>query len=493
MKSILSLTSIAAAIACIAACAAPSETAIELSIAYEDSWEVTGLTGTAGSQPLTFQAQHAIEVRVPDAWAESELTIELFALRGTEAIAKGTAVVIPVRGETVTDSMALELLACATTCVEGTTLCTSDGVARCERGVDGCFAYGAARACSAATPNCEAGECVAAPTIVRPSNRAVIGQLEDTGLVLEVPHGSTFDTTTNCVAGSILGTCSPITQPGLPGICVCRADELAILGLDVRGARALALLVRRSVVVSGELRVLPGTGEASSTAVTGNAGGSHGTRGGGASAAPSGNVVLIPLVGGRRGGGPNGGAGGGALQITAGDFIRLEHVITSPGGGAGNMPCTQAVNGGGGGSGGSILMESRTLVAAGHVYANGGSAAGGNVWPTTHPTVCGDRGADGPADAGTPAEGGTGRVGGCHDFWVRGGNGGAGSIGDGRGSTGTAGDPGTTGCGGTSVGSGGGGGGAGRIRINTTTGVCTTCTGEMSPTPSFGITVIEPQ
>ena len=330
--------------------------------------------------------------------------------------------------------------------------------------------------------------------LVLPSNRELIGLLAPTGLVLDVAAGSAFDTSADCGAASLLGTCVIAAQAGLPEICVCRSDELTIRGLAVTGARALAILALRSVTVRGAIDVRPGAGEESTAVISGSAGGSYGTQGGGTSTPVTGTPVLVPLVGGARGGGKGGGAGGGALQITADQEIRVDAAIATPGGGGTRADCTfetRHTAATGGGSGGAILLEARQVLVTVPLASNGGGGSAGGL---THNALlaCGLRGSDGSSEPAA-APGGLGSRQ-CEDRY-HGGDGGDGSLGDGNGETGglgigsQLGDP----CSATDrylTRDGGGGGGAGRIRINTATGTCG-CTVATSPTASLGFVELD--
>lgn len=164
----------------------------------------------------------------------------------------------------------------------------------------------------------------------------------------------------------------------------------------------------------------------------------HGGIGGGrtgASGATYGAPELHPLIGGSGGSEHVNARGGGAVQLVAGQRIRV-----TPGGGI-NMPGGAWVSAG---SGGAILLEAKDVIIGGTLAANGGGAgvmSGGAGQLSDTPTP-----GNGPLD----------------------GTGGAGTQIDGR--NGTVLD--------TKVGRGGGG--AGRIRINTLSGQAT-ITGVVSP------------
>jgi hypothetical protein len=337
----------------------------------------------------------------------------------------------------------------------------------------------------------------AAPTPqLVPSNDAVIGELQPTGLALTIGT-TTFDTDAQCTTTAALGTCAVVPRDGLAEICVCRADTLTIDTLHVHGSRALAILATDTVTIHTLVDVSASgatAGPGATRPPTGNdcAGGSFGSKGGAngyhqQSGDLYGTPELIPLEGGMlghpTGNGAGiviaGGGGGGAVQISAGQRIDVTGAIVA--GGGGGMPNTLSwAAGAGGGSGGAILLESRTVSIVGSIAANGGG--GGGAGGLSNAGNLDSVGTPGATSTGVPAApGGFGGDGGC----ANGAQGGDGSSGDLAGVVGIA-----TGadCGGVSPGTSGGGGGAGRIRINTTSGCA--CTGTLSPTPTFGEIVI---
>ncbi len=473
------------------ACDASVETAVEVQVEYDDAWGLTAFTGTIGDKPLALAPTHSMYLLIPDRWVGTDVPLELIGVNDGEELAKGTATLRPIRDRVVTDSMGLSLLSCENPCTWGQTTCRDGGVATCERGADSCLDWSVPIACAAETPVCAAGGCIASPGTVRPSNSDVIGELEDTGRIVDVPAGSTFDTNSDCTTGAIVGRCVPVQQDPLPEICVCRAESVTIHGLTVQGPRSLAILAWRSVTVTGDLIVRPGTGSRVGTG--GSEGASYGTRGGASMVAPVGDASLVPLAGGFAAGGANGGVGGGGLQITANDEIRIDGVIAAGGGGGTRRGCIDdtARGAGGGGSGGSILLEATAVVGTGAVVAHGGGGSSGYLRRYSSGSdyyFCGAVGGDGGTDPTLPATGGAGSS--ACSATRFGGRGGDGSTGDGDGAVGTAGQGGS--CAGSVysylASSGGGGGGAGRIRLNTASGACASCVGATSPTPTYGTT-----
>jgi len=333
---------------------------------------------------------------------------------------------------------------------------------------------------------------------VVPSNEADLGAIEAAGIDLDVADGSTFDTTGDCHAGSLLGNCELVRLQGSPDVCVCRADAARIGSLVVTGDIALALFAVGAVEVDGTILVTPGAGTGFDYAEPGNAGGSYGSSGGngggmvvvlldphsspGSVASGSvGSATLVPLSGGMNGqasaagDGPRGGLGGGALQISAGESIVVHGGITVPG--AGGLGCSSS-NKGGGGSGGGLLLEAPYVAVSpgGFLAANGGGGGGsGQV------EAC--AGEDGRTD-GTPAAGGDPV--GAEGPSLRGGTGA------------TEASPAQNGFDGGDYNNGGwqafyapsaGGGGLGRIRVNTTSACA--CQGTASPAPSEGRVQLE--
>lgn len=337
-----------------------------------------------------------------------------------------------------------------------------------------------------------------------PSNAAEFGDLMMTGLVVAPPDG-TFDTDVDCVASSALGTCEPVTRSDLPQACVCRADEITIGTLTVKGTRALVLFAKKTIVVQTLLDVSgdPGVGGPGQTFVqtgtsgtAGGFGGSFATKGAGGPAA-YGEPSLVPLLGGMKGkaGGMDGGGGGGggALQITAGERVEVLGVLNAGGGGGKSGYAAYAAAGGsGGGSGGGILIEAPTVIVSGSIVANGGGGGGGggsgNASGSTYGRDAGQVGF--PVDPLAQAYGGDGEDGsGCALYgYVYGGNGGVGATGPAAASAGSASGYDNRCLDTAFVGAGGSGGGVGRIRVNSTTG-CQCGGSKISPQASFGTLV----
>src|SRR5688572_6540420 len=179
----------------------------------------------------------------------------------------------PVCGDTTCDEKP------ADTCIDSDTLRSFEPT--CAEGV-----------CSYPSSDLECGSsgcCDDHCCAITASNADDFGALKPTGLVVAPPNG-TFDTDVDCTATSALGTCTPVARTDLPQACVCRADELTIGTLRVKGSRALVLMVWKRVTVqtlldvSGDPGVAgPGAARKYMGIVTGNggAGGSFATSGAG--------------------------------------------------------------------------------------------------------------------------------------------------------------------------------------------------------------------
>jgi len=383
---------------------------------------------------------------------------------------------------------------------DGATLTTYTGDARCEGGR--CYYVAGDTGCG------DLGCCTDHCCRMAPSNRSDLGSLEETDISKSAP--ASFDTVTDCTAGSGLGDCTLLEPAGRTKICACKLDSLTMGSMRITGEAALAILAHDSVTVSGTVDISgsgdgsgPGAEAVSEASDTwlGGRGGSFGGRGGNVSDGgyvERGVARLEPLLGGQDGqdacGDRLGGGGGGALQITAGVSVTVSGTIHAGGGGGqgGNARSDadedyDCIGGAGGGSGGAILLEAPEVTASGALAANGGGGGGGG----NNDGQSGGEGADATSGA-TAAAGGEGRDGqGCALQGVtEGGDGGRGSAGETA--TGESGDgydwkqcPEHQ----NYLGGGGGGGGAGRIRINTL-GTCR-CDGTCSPAASCGMPVGE--
>jgi hypothetical protein len=170
--------------------------------------------------------------------------------------------------------------------------------------------------------------------------------------------------------------------------------------------------------------------------------------------APYGSPEISPLLGGSAGGGgtaatlsQSGGQGGGAIQLSAGQRVRVTAAGQIDVGGSGGH-----ANGGGAGSGGALLIEAPVVTIGGILAANGGGGAifnGGSSGQPGQPAATRAIGSSATAGQGSSAT----QV-------------------DGTDGTATA---------SSANSAGGGGGGAGRIRINTTSGTATTTGAVVSP------------
>lgn len=332
--------------------------------------------------------------------------------------------------------------------------------------------------------------------VLDPSSSADLGPLVKNGL--DVSASGEIDTTLGCTSPSLLGDCQVVAPFGSPQVCVCRADNVAINTLTVKGERALAILAYETVSI-GTLTVAPGAGTGfmystpETGLLTGGRGGSYATSGGNAGAAfPYGNAAIIPLVGGMDGqdAAAAGGIGGGAVQISAGQSIFVSGGVRA-GGGGGTIVATGSggLGGSGGGSGGAILLEAPKVGLNGILAANGGGGGGG--WSSHHGAGVDGAGENGKL-AATPAAGGQGNDDhGCLlAGYTVGGDGGDGAPASDALKNGEPSDS-VDGCLGgiENLGAGGGGGGLGRIRINTLSGC--NCNATLSPAASFGTVVLK--
>ncbi|MBI4821730.1 MAG: hypothetical protein HY791_36050 [Deltaproteobacteria bacterium] len=346
---------------------------------------------------------------------------------------------------------------------------------------------------------CALGCCTDHCCAVRVSNQADFGRLPDSTGITTGANG-VFDTESDCEATSSLGECAFVSA-GTISACVCRSDELIVQDLTVVGPRALVLLASRKIEIMGTLDVAGhGTENGSgvsyifnlaASGTSGGRGGSFGTEGGGGGPAAHGSQNLVPLYGGMRGqnicaGSALGGGGGGAVQISAGQEVRISGSINASGGGGGWGRSGDSCNGGGGGgSGGGILLEAPRVELSGatKIVANGGGGGSGGGTDNS-----GNSGSDGLLGS-DPASGGPRIVEGTCPLYpdIYSGSGGNGGALVTLPEPGGSGDSETRCLSSAYTGDGGGGGSVGRIRINTVRGRqgCT-CLATLSPEPTFG-------
>ncbi|MGE0872469.1 MAG: hypothetical protein AB7P03_28195 [Kofleriaceae bacterium] len=136
-------------------------TAIELSVAYDDTWQLSDLRIASSMQATTIAPAHRVRLLVPDGWADNTVHIELWGMRAADTWAYGDVIVTPVTQEVVTTSVTLERVPCGAWCELGATMCVGDGVAICEQRDDSCNQWTDPVACGGDTPYCSLGTCLA--------------------------------------------------------------------------------------------------------------------------------------------------------------------------------------------------------------------------------------------------------------------------------------------------------------------------------------------
>ncbi len=348
------------------------------------------------------------------------------------------------------------------------------------------------------------GVCVRALWPFMPSNFAP-SQIPDGGyggaVVFDAGCDAVFDSTDS----GFTGWCGPrpvpltVAQTGGPELVVLPVQGLTLEAgsrLRVIGERPVAIAVVGDARISGQLLATstaalvgaganwPGCGTSvgeggrvdagMNVRGGGGGGGTYGTRGSDGAGVVAGlggrggvlnpsAATLKPLRGGCPGGaggaltpsnGGRGGAGGGALQLSVAGTLTIAGVISASGAG-GQGGALQFAGGGGGGSGGALLLEASTLVLVDDAALTCNGGGGGEGSGTGIP---GRAGADGSADAGTPAAGGSLGTSGGGD----GANGAARGV-DAGAAMGAVCEPPIDG-----EGCGAGGGGLGRLRIQAT-------------------------
>jgi hypothetical protein len=147
----------------LAACAAPSATAIELDVSYDESWRLTALAVRGADNASSIAPRRKIRILVPEVWTATSIKFDLRGMRGDSVRARGSVTVTPIADRTVSAPVALALVPCGAWCVAGATTCTGDGVSVCEqRDDDRCFEWSDPVPCGGAAPYCSLGTCLAA-------------------------------------------------------------------------------------------------------------------------------------------------------------------------------------------------------------------------------------------------------------------------------------------------------------------------------------------
>ncbi len=135
------------------------ETAVRLTVLYEEAWTLDDLDVAAGERSTRLSAAHEIVVLLSDDVAGEDLTIEVSGLRDGTRVAFGRVVVRPILGTEVRATVALSRLACGAWCTDGASACEGDAFVSCQRDEDGCMRWGAALACPSTAPFCSLGAC----------------------------------------------------------------------------------------------------------------------------------------------------------------------------------------------------------------------------------------------------------------------------------------------------------------------------------------------
>jgi alpha-tubulin suppressor-like RCC1 family protein len=151
----------AAALLVATACGDGNVTSVRIDLDYDTAWELTELDLRVDVKSERVAVRPELRVLLPDDWAGRSVTVEVLGLRGDDTFARGTAEMVPVRGEEVAVEIRLEPLPCGDWCTPGATRCDGDGVATCARGADGCNAWSEAEVCAGETPYCSLGACMA--------------------------------------------------------------------------------------------------------------------------------------------------------------------------------------------------------------------------------------------------------------------------------------------------------------------------------------------
>jgi hypothetical protein len=118
-------------IAALTGCTGSAETAVRLTVLYDERWSISELDVAAGGgEPVRTIAAHEVLVLIDDEWTGRELTLEVAGLRDGERTAFGRAVVTPVPGTEMSATLSLLPIACdALSAPEHGTIDGGDGLA----------------------------------------------------------------------------------------------------------------------------------------------------------------------------------------------------------------------------------------------------------------------------------------------------------------------------------------------------------------------------
>lgn len=371
-------------------------------------------------------------------------------------------------------------------CAPGATTCSNDQLVVCDPSGTATTSTSCSLGCAGTkdhcltfTPSNGLGTSFAGastqPDVIIPDNAAI-----DSGT------GFITGSTGNVAVASVI-----VTQPS-GDIRVFVAKSFSFTNAKITGTKAVAFVASGDITINGMVdasaggptggpgeQLAPAGCRGTYTPAQAGGGGGNLTAGGAgyyrdvangpenASAAGVQQPTLSSLVGGCSGGGSGtgstaGGAGGGAVQLVAGNTIRIQAAGFIDVGGGGGRPTA------GGGSGGNLIFEAPSVVIDGGVAANGG---GGGC-----PSASGEDGHPSAVFA----------KGGCYHI-------GSDSFG-GRGATAllTPG-PGNTGfMSGLTTGGFGGGGAVGQLRLRSRDGsYSTSATSVLSIAVDMGMLVIE--
>jgi hypothetical protein len=143
------------------ACTEEVGTSVRVSLVYKDSWNIASADVVASKTERSGPIAREILVLVPDDLAGTVLSLEIWGRRDGERIARGSAVALPRKGDTVGATIVLERLPCGESCEFGEVRCQGNGVQTCEPDTEDCAQWGVEEACPSDQKFCSAGVCSA--------------------------------------------------------------------------------------------------------------------------------------------------------------------------------------------------------------------------------------------------------------------------------------------------------------------------------------------
>ncbi len=145
--------------AAVPACDDDAETALRVSLSFDETWGLDELELVVDKSRDTGPVARELYVRVPDDRDGRDITLAIWGKRAGQPIAHAEVRAQVRAGATVEVDAVMARLACGAWCTPGERSCRPGGVSVCEERDDGCMEWSEPVACPSETPFCSLGAC----------------------------------------------------------------------------------------------------------------------------------------------------------------------------------------------------------------------------------------------------------------------------------------------------------------------------------------------